>query len=1046
MVAPGHQELLAAGPATKTGAPSSVAPTDSARLDAAPGDHGLRGTALTALGFLVCAGLLSALPHIPTELRPIDLGTAAARAAVVARVLSRPRMTLVEHEKKLEGHQESPDLSGPDHDSTEALAAQLEFESHREANGDNDDDNLRAIAQLTRPPPAAEAEEGPVVNRAAVVARGVRKSMQRRAELSEETQRLMQMPGAPIDNPCLEFAVAQEGTSEGDRRCVRTALDPFYATLDALVRGDEAARANMLVFGNSLIASDHVTDIVRDDLQGRFGDGGRGFLLVERLSKIAGRRVRTGRGSEGWSIRSFAQDSPFPTGVRFGFTGAMHEASIDGESTTWKLERGTRARLSWLNTGAGLTLSVDGAEVLRVAATTTAPMDGSESVEVRLPAGKELKLVAEKGARVFGVAIEREVPGVVVDTIGVPAASAQLYVEQTDPAIFEAQVAERNPTLITLMLGGNETRALGYGTTTEQSFEQTLSAMLNRLRAAAPAAACLIVTPIDAARTTTGSDELITREEIHTVIRVEKRVAAAYGCAVFDLFSAMGGVGSLARMRAGGLISRDLVHPTARGGDVLGQLFADALIKSWVLTPPPDEPLVHRRAQPDGGRPRFVGLSFPGEESIAQLVVNPAGDQQTSTESPPLHSFFQRLTELDQGLVARVAIGQFGASHTAGHMLTDRLRQRLGDRFGTLGRGFVAVGEASNRLLPSGVFRELTGTASVADGRNVVLGGALGMAGTKARLEPGAHFRMGFCQGCANSPSEDNGRLQLAWLYTPDMGTADVLLDGVEVATIMASTRSVASDVQFLSLPVVREKAILEIVARKDARPLHSNRPGVGRARNSTRQEGEELSAVGPVNLLSVTEEMDRSGVVLDAIGLSGSTGMTPQRWRQDLYAEEVKARRYDLIVTAWGTNEAGIASLDASTYRHHFGATLHTLQNASPGADCLIIGASDRFDRRGRYLVQAPNHEMVERVQRELAAEHGCAFFSLREAMGGPGSMKQWVKDGFGNPDHVHFTREGYSKLADMLFDDLLRAWAFDADPKQQSTTTTTTMTTADH
>ena len=150
--------------------------------------------------------------------------------------------------------------------------------------------------------------------------------------------------------------------------------------------------------------------------------------------------------------------------------------------------------------------------------------------------------------------------------------------------------------------------------------------------------------------------------------------------------------------------------------------------------------------------------------------------------------------------------------------------------------------------------------------------------------------------------------------------------------------------------------------------------------------------------------------------------------------------------MTAWGTNEAGIASLDASTYRHHFGATLHTLQNASPGADCLIIGASDRFDRRGRYLVQAPNHEMVERVQRELAAEHGCAFFSLREAMGGPGSMKQWVKDGFGNPDHVHFTREGYSKLADMLFDDLLRAWAFDADPKQQSTTTTTTMTTADH
>jgi hypothetical protein len=155
---------------------------------------------------------------------------------------------------------------------------------------------------------------------------------------------------------------------------------------------------------------------------------------------------------------------------------------------------------------------------------------------------------------------------------------------------------------------------------------------------------------------------------------------------------------------------------------------------------------------------------------------------------------------------------------------------------------------------------------------------------------------------------------------------------------------------------------------------------------------------------------------------------MTPQRWRQDVYAEEVKSRRYDLIVTAWGTNEAGIASLDATTYKHHFGNTLATLQSAAPDADCLIIGASDRFDLRPGGLVPAPNHDLVERVQKELAAERGCAFFSMRDAMGGPGSMKQWVRDGLALPDHTHFTREGYRKLADAIIDDLLRAAAADA------------------
>ena len=395
----------------------------------------------------------------------------------------------------------------------------------------------------------------------------------------------------------------------------------------------------------------------------------------------------------------------------------------------------------------------------------------------------------------------------------------------------------------------------------------------------------------------------------------------------------------------------------------------------------------------------------------------------------PLHSFFEHLTELDRGERTRVAIGQFGASHTAGQMLTDRLRQRLGARFGSLGRGFVSVGKASKRLEPSGVFRELTGSAEVADGRDVVMGGALGMSGTKTRLQPGARFRVGFCQSCVStSPSEENGRLQLAWLYTPDMGTADVLVDGVNVATLTPQTRRSESDVQFLSLPVHREKATLEVVARKEARPVHHHDES-----SDVDDDDGALSPVGPVHLLSVTEEMDRSGVVLDAVGLPGTTGMTPQRWRQDLYAEEVKARHYDLLITAWGTNEAGIASLDEATYRHHFGATIQTLRDASPGADCLMIGASDRFDARHGVFVQAPNHDLVERVQRELAAEHGCAFFSLRQAMGGPGSMKQWVKDGLGNPDHVHFTREGYGKLADLFVDDLLSAWAFEQKQQQQ-------------
>ena len=973
-----------------------------------------RGTAWTIVGFLASTLALSVAPGVPADLRPLQLHSAEARGAAIARVFARPKMTLAEHEAELEGHHEVAAADGLD---------------------DGDDGVDGAVVDGLPPavpaPPAAEAEQAaPVVDRQAFVARGLGKKAMGRIQHLRGQHAALKMPGSAIDNPCLH----DDGVGDG---CDKTALEPFFATLDAIARGDADARAAVVVLGNSLIASDHVTDIVRARLTETFGEAGRGFLLPERLVKGVGRRARTGEGSDGWIRHHFAQDPPAAAGVRFGFTGAVFEASVDGEWAAFDADGANRARVFWLDTGAALTLEVDGKPWLQVPA-AAAGVPAAKDVEVRLPPmARQLKLVADKGARVFGVALERDRRGVMVDTIGVPAASTKLYTEGVDHNVFVAQLKARAPTLNVVMLGGNETRAFAWGTLDEATFAGRLGSLLDSLQASAPEASCLVVTPIDAGKTTTGDDTLVTREEIKRVIAVQKQVAAAKGCALFDLFAAMGGVGSLQRMREARLISDDLVHPTARGGDVLGQLFADALLDAWTATAARGERYAHRRQPTDGAELHFAGLSFPSLEQATPLILG-AVAPAAMARPKPLSRFFQRLQALEQGETTRVAIGQFGASHTAGQSLTDRMRERLAARYGGAGRGFVAVDGASKRLVPGGVVREIVGAFDIADGRDMVSGGALGMAGTKARLLPGARFSVGFCQGCPSPQrilaegASDPGTIQLAWLYTPDMGTADVLIDGERRATLTPSTRRRDSDVQFLSLHVDHERAVLEVVARSTPQPMSTTQTTTTTT-TAFDAAASRLSPVGPVHLLGVVEEMDRPGIILDSVGLPGTTGMTPQRWRQDLYAEEVRSRRYDLIVTAWGTNEAGISSLDDTTYHHHFGATLRTLQAAAPDADCLIVGASDRFDERHHVLVAAPNHDLVERVQKALAAEHGCAFFSMRDAMGGPGSMKQWVKDGLGLADHVHFTREGYTRLADIIIDDLLAAAARQGEDARQ-------------
>ncbi len=981
-----------------------------------PARGSIRSTAATLAIFLGVSVALAVAP-LPSWLKPLELRSPADAKRVAARVFAKPKMTLQHVEEKLAA---GGGVDGRDAPEGQGIDAE-ERELWKKRDGRADVEALKDVPVSPSAPSRPAQARVAHVDRAAVVA----DARSPKADHFRAQARSVKAPGAAVEHP--------------------EALGAFFATLDAIAAGDDSARADVVVLGNSLIASDHVTDVVRARLVERFGSAGRGFLLPERLSKVAGRRVRTGEGTPGWDIETFIEDAPRDGSKLgpFGFTGSLHASSGPGERTTWKTRGADHARLFYLEHAGqpAMHLEARGTSGSLVVAKIEAipkvsPVKTTdELVDVDLPAGTTaLTLVAEgRDARVFGVALEADHGGVMVDTIGVPAASAKLYVDGSDADIFERQIAQREPALYTVMLGGNETRSLSYGTLDPPTFEKALTELVQRLKTAAPSASCLLVAPIDAVKATAAGEELRTRPQIYEVMKVQRAVAEREGCAYFDLFSAMGGSGALTRFRDHGMLSEDLVHPTWRGGDVLGQLFADALLDAYVKTPAQsDAVVVSRRKSARVRAPVYAGLSFPSEERPAVVIK---GKDAPPPKKRALGRFFKKLRALEDGDVdtltdGHVTIGQLGASHTAGQMWTDRMRRRLGARFGVAGRGFVSVERRSRRLEAGGVSRSLSGPFEIADGREVVLGGAVGMSGTKARLEPGAQFSISFCNpvpssigkreapfGCAPS----TGTLQIAWLYTPDMGIADVAVDGKTVAAISPDDRDPTSDVQFLKLPIDGTLASVEIDVRGDrARPLSP----VADARSGRGAGGEG----GPVHLLSVVEERDRPGIVFDAVGLPGTTGMTPQRWRQDLLGAEVHARHYDLVVTAWGTNEAGIRSLDDATYRYHFEKTLRTLLAASPGADCLIIGASDRLDDKNGVWKRAPAHDLVERVQRRVAAAEGCAFFSLRTAMGGPGSMDKWVAAGLGNADHVHFTRKGYEKLADLVIDDLMAAYAYDS------------------
>jgi lysophospholipase L1-like esterase len=925
-------------------------------------------TGVTVLLFFGVSAALGALP-LPDRFKPVNLSSPDELTAVTARVFKKPRMTFEQFKQPATTEEES--------EEEEPLIADA-------------DERVEEPDDGAAPPPLAEPPalaQGP--GSADLAPRKLRNREQtpptKKVARWRQLQSKLGAPGGEVDNPCATF---------DEVGCKRTALDPFFAALDAVDKGDEGSHATVVTLGNSLIASDHVTDIARARLVRRFGDGGRGFLLPDRLSKVAGRRVRTGRGTDGWEIITFAQKPPART--EFGFTGSMHESTGEGDRVTWRLRGSTRGRLFYLDHegNPGFTVEVDGKPLLDIdPLRPTVPED--KMLELELERGsKSLRVVAKgPGVVLYGVALEREKPGVVWDTIGVPASDAAMYVA-TDEDIFARQLAGREPSLVVVMIGGNEIRSLAYNWTTTDDVRRDYGALIDRVRKATPDAACLAVAPIDAARATAAGAELTTRPEVFDVVALEREIALEKGCAFFDLFAAMGGEGALQRFHRAGLVNDDLVHPKGAGGDVLGNLMADALLASYRATPLPREEVRARRRLV---RPELYALDFPHAEG-----ARPQGDER------PLARFYERLRALEQGDAQRAAIGVLGGTHVAAEVLPHRVRARLQDRFGNAGRGLIAVGRDDPRLLVTGVERRALGDVQVSDGRLVTMGGAMSLAGHKVRLAPGARFDVTFCKQCRAERFGPRGVLELSWLYTPDMGAADVFVNDVQVGSLSAADRRRDSDVQLLRIPVRGERHALSVQVR----------------------ESDETGRAGPVNLFTVAADVRRRGVVVDAVGVPGSTGMTMQRWRQDLLAEQVGARRYDLLVFGWGANEAGLADLDEVTYRHHFGRTLETIALASPDASCLVLGPSDRRMTDGSA---PPRHELVRDVQRDLAAAWGCGYFDVQRAMGGDGAFAQWQQAGLAREDGVHLTDEGYERLADLLLHDVLALYQYEIQRAEQ-------------
>ncbi len=353
-----------------------------------------------------------------------------------------------------------------------------------------------------------------------------------------------------------------------------------------------------------------------------------------------------------------------------------------------------------------------------------------------------------------------------------------------------------------------------------------------------------------------------------------------------------------------------------------------------------------------------------------------------------LEKLFQAL-EGAKARKRRVRILQYGDSHTAADLVTAELRERLRKEFGNGGIGFVVPGFPYPWFSRRGAKSSGSdGWKPVGIGKNWEAGDRrCGPAGVAVETDaPNEWLRL-------EAPGE---RFEVHLLEQPGGGTVEIRLDGEPVTEQLT-----------LDNPKF-EPVSLVFTAKPKAETHFLDLRVIG---------------AGKVRIFGFSAE-NRSGVVVNAFGINGARAYRPLAWNEPTLAAGLRDLVPDLVILAYGTNEATDPDLFPD-YEIRFTQLIRRFKKAAPKAAILVLGPPDRMQKAGNLWVPIPALPRLVETQRRAALAEGTLFWDQAAALGGFGTMDRLARLSIpmAQGDRVHLTKPGYLKLGELLFEALTKA-----------------------
>ena len=228
-----------------------------------------------------------------------------------------------------------------------------------------------------------------------------------------------------------------------------------------------------------------------------------------------------------------------------------------------------------------------------------------------------------------GILAENNAPGITYTNVGINGAKVSNYFEETCP-LFEKEMSYYKPDLVIFAIGINDANVEVFN---DKVFREDYDMLIKRIRKVSPKTAFIFETNNDSYRKVR-KKKYVQHPNGEVARKAFFMLADKHKAGVWDKFSIMGGLGSMAKWEKADLAKKDKVHFKTAGYQLLGDMFYKALMQAYfdhIASLPAEAPVVAQAKPTAAPAPASAPKTIPAASSVAPKAQAPTAKTASSS-------------------------------------------------------------------------------------------------------------------------------------------------------------------------------------------------------------------------------------------------------------------------------------------------------------------------------------------------------------------------------------------------------------------------------